>query len=135
VSKKQIEVELSMARSSNGLYYVRVMDETSRTLIVEVEMTGEQYAQALTGLYAGGYKATVGKDLSVVGKRRVSENRTIYAPIKTYDKDKLQAWMKENCQEEGWEIDYYIGSQSSLRSVDDLTQINYRVYKYVGDNE
>ena len=61
----------------------------------------------------------------------MSESRRTLCPLKSYDKDELVAWLKENAQEEGWTLDYYLGSQSSIMRTDNGTYLNYHVYKVV----
>jgi hypothetical protein len=43
----------------------------------------------------------------------------------------LEQWLQDNAQEEGWIIDHYLGSQSSIDHMDGKTFLNYSVHKYV----
>ena len=130
-----IKVSMGIARSSQDTYSFDIKDEASGQLIVKVEMTGEEFAQAITGWYQGGYDAKVG-DLSVVGKLKVRESRSIYCPLITYTKEELTDWLKINCQEEGWILDPYLGSQQSVKYKNgEGCILNYSVFKYVNPEE
>jgi hypothetical protein len=130
MSAKVIQCELGITRSSNGKYYIRIGCETSHTNFCELELTGEQFAEAITGLYSSDIKGSI-KGLDRVGKTRVREARSVVCSLKTWDRDVLQQWLLENCQEEGWLIDAYLGSQTSIKTVEDGTQLNYSVFKYI----
>jgi hypothetical protein len=130
MSSKVIMTELGITRSSDGNYYIRIGCETSRISFCELKLTGEQFAEAVTGLHSCDIPATV-KGLNRVGKERVRATRQVMCPLKTYDRDELGKWLDEHCQEEGWLIDTYLGSQNSTKSVDDGTLLNYSVFKYI----
>lgn len=123
--------EISITRSSNGSYYIRLEDSASSRQFVEVKLTAKQFAEAITGLYTTDVVMEV-NHLDKVGKQRVREPRTVLCPLDTWDKEVLQDWLSENCQEDGWTLDLYLGSQNSYKSVKGGgTQINYAVFKYV----
>jgi hypothetical protein len=46
------------------------------------------------------------------------------------DREKMSKWIEDNCKEEGWRIDSYLGSQSSIGHRDGKTVLNYSVYRY-----
>jgi hypothetical protein len=93
-------------------------------------MSPHDFATAVTGLSGIKVDAEV-RGLDVVGKKKVVESRSALCPLNSYDKSTLQAWLLDNCQEEGWTIDPYLGSQSSLSYHTEGVTLNYRVYKYV----
>lgn len=127
---KVIECELGITRSSNDYYYIRIGCDTSHTRFCELKLTAEQFAEAITGLHTSGIHGTV-NGLDHVGKKRVREDRQVVAPDMGYSKEPYQKWLHENCSEEGWIIDAYLGSRNSTKSVDGGTLLNYAVYKYV----
>jgi hypothetical protein len=97
---------------------------------VEFEMKLADFAAALTGLaFVPGDMRVAG--LAVVGKQRVSERRSIECPLDTYDKKELSQWLVENAQEEGWTLNTYLGSQTSVTRRDDKTILQYSVTKFV----
>lgn len=130
MSSKVIMGEVGITRSNHGFYYIRLRDDASCVNFVEVKMTAEQFAEAVTGLHISDVEMEV-RGLENVGKKRVRETRIVVCPHKTYSKEPLQTWLINNCQEEGWTLDLYLGSQSSVKSVDGGTQLKYAVYKYV----
>jgi hypothetical protein len=92
-------------------------------------MTLESFASAITGLSFVEAPAEV-RRLDVVGKKKISERRSVICPISTYDKEILKVWLIENCKEDGWELDAYLGSQNSVGYVKDGTKLNYSVFRY-----
>lgn len=74
------------------------------------------------------------RKLDVVGKRRITETRSAVCPERLYDKNALQSWLVDHCQESGWILDTYLGSQSSIVYQQDGTVLlNYRVCKWVDE--
>lgn len=130
----KITGDIGVTRSSDEFYYIRLRDEASCANFLEIKMTAKQFAEAVTGLHISNVEMEV-RGLENVGKKRVRETRTVVCPHKTHDKEPLQTWLLNNCQEEGWTIDLYLGSQSSIKSVDGGMQLNYAVYKYVEVSE
>lgn len=48
-----------------------------------------------------------------------------------------EKWIRDNCQEEGWNISSYLGSQDSIKHnyKDGTETFNYHVFKYVDISE
>lgn len=130
MSAKVIEAELGITRSSNGKYYIRIGCETSRTNFCELELNGKQFAEAITGLHSSGIKATI-NGLDRVGKERIRESRVALCPHSISNRDDQEKFLIENCQEEGWFIDSYLRSQSSVKRLDKEYQLKYSVFKYI----
>lgn len=131
---------ISISRNSNDLINIRIKDDPSRTEFIDVEMSMEDFAHAITGLSGVAVEGEV-RGLDRIGKERVRESRSVLQPKELTHKprEKTVEWLKANCQEEGWILDTHLGSQGSLKS-DGIgnTTINYSVYKYVdvkGENE
>lgn len=125
-----IKTEVSISANSAGTINIRIKDAASRQIIVEVFLKPKDFALAITGLYLTDQPAQTG-DLSVIGKQRITENRSITCPLTTYDRDKLSQWLLENAQEPGWSVNSYLGSQSSVSRQNGQTLLNYSVYRYV----
>ncbi|WP_272677553.1 hypothetical protein, partial [Providencia sp. PROV076] len=70
-------------------------------------------------------------ELENVGKKKITENRSVICPIRSYEKGILRDWLINNKQEDGYILDPYLGSQSSIQMCDEGTVLNYRVIKYV----
>lgn len=130
MSQIKIKAELSISRSSNGVINIRLADEASRVGFVEVSLTPEQFALAITGLCLSDLDVTC-RGLDVVGKTVVREQREILCPVKSYDKTVLEQWLLDNAKEEGWKLSVYLGSQGSITYRDDGATLRYNVYKYV----
>lgn len=127
----EIKANISISRDSSNKMRLRVQDETSRATFLEMEFSMADFMQALTGLaYTDAAKAEVFA-LDVVGKQKVTEARSVVFPGVSYDRNEMSAWLKQNCQEEGWRLDSYLGSQSSIYQRDGKTVLNYHVYRYV----
>jgi hypothetical protein len=123
-------VNVTITRTSRDLISIRLRDSASRIEFVEVTMSLDDFARAVTGLSEISAKAEL-RGLEHVGKTKQIEQRRVECPIKSYSRDVLQNWLEENCQEEGWIINSYLGSQNSISYKDDKTIINYSVYRYI----
>ncbi len=125
----KIETSISIIRQSNDEIHIRVQDHASQNTFLDISLTLEQFALAVTGVNTPEVTAEV-RNLSNVGKRKQIEPRSVLCPLKTYDKKELQKWLLDNCKEAGWEIDAYLGSRHSVRHSDDGVTLNYTVAKY-----
>lgn len=125
-----MDMKLTISRRSNDKIVVSITDELSRTKFVEVEVSPHDFAMAVTGLSEVPASGDV-RGLANVGKKKVYEKRSVVCPIETYDKKVLVKWLEENGQEDGWSLDSYLGSQSSVVHEDSGNILNYGVYKYV----
>ena len=130
MSQIKIKAELGISRNSSGVITIRLADDTSRVGFVEVSLTPEQFALAITGLMLSDIDVTC-RGLDVVGKTVVRERREILCPVKSYDKKVFEQWLTDNAQEEGWKLSVYLGSQGSVTYKDDGALLRYNVYKYV----
>jgi len=120
---------LGISRRSDDKICIEISDEASGITLVVAEIDPYDFAQLITGLH--GVKAPCRvRGLDVVGKTKVRESRRVICPINSYDRKFLESWLKDNCQEEGWILDKYLGSQNSTFSVADGTGLNYAVYRY-----
>jgi len=130
MSSKVIKTELYIGRDSRDSFNIEIRCDSSNVLLARVSMTAKQFAMAITGLHQGGINCEIG-DLSRVGKRRVREKRQVQPPFSSYSTETCQEWLKENCQEEGWLLDSYLGSKSSMVHIAGMLTLNYSVFKFV----
>lgn len=123
---------ISITRSSNHVINIRLRDKASRTEFVDVQMTLEDFASAVTGLAAVDVFGDV-RGLDRVGKVKVLESRQTTYPGNSYDdRAKQESYIVENCQEEGWELLPALRSQGSIKKgTNGETLLNYSVVKYV----
>ena len=127
----KLNLKLSINRPSNGGISIRIGDELSGIEFIDANISLEEFAEAVTGLACRPMTAEV-RGLEFVGKKRVTENRSIVCPLDTYDKKVLEQWLVDNAQEEGWMVNTYLGRQSSVcRDEDGKIILNYSVTKYV----
>lgn len=128
-----VDLGISRTQSSKGpdRITITLTDEASGTRFVEVTMTMEQFAQAITTLRV--YVPAEVRGLENVGKRKVTEWRTIELPSRFFysDMNAVLEWLSEHGKEPGWIVDPYLGSQRSVSRVDGKAILNYSVYKYV----
>lgn len=111
---------------------ISIDDVSSGIQFAELELSAEAFGLAITGLSYREADLTV-RGLQYIGKRRVTEKRTIECPLTTYDRTKLESWLRENAQEEGWIVNNYLGSQTSVSYKEGKTFLNYSVTKYVDE--
>lgn len=127
----KIQANISISRNSSDEMTIRVQDETSRANFLVLTLTPADLMSALTGLAFVDAKSAEVNGLDVVGKKKITERRTAVYPGNSLDsKDKMQKWLSKNCMEDGWIIDLYLGSQSSIGRSGDKATLNYSVYRY-----
>ena len=125
----KIKACLSIGRDSSDLIRIRIRDQYSRKEFVDLGISAEGFGLAVTGLSELECDAVV-SGLGVVGMNKIQERRSVVCPISTYDKNVLVDWLKNNCQEDGWELMAYLGSQSSVAHCPDGVVLNYSVVRY-----
>lgn len=127
----EINASIQISRNSRDGINIEITDEKSRTRFVQMELTLEQFALAITNLYTTNIKASVCK-LDTVGKEKYVEDRQVVCPSPYYTStDHMVNWLKENCQEHGYELDTYLGSRNSISNHESGgCLIKYRVIRY-----
>ncbi|MBD8531512.1 MULTISPECIES: hypothetical protein [unclassified Massilia] len=125
----KINVSVSISRNSSDEISLTFVDQASRAKFLDVRMTPEAFAMAVTGQAFIDAPAEV-RALDVVGKRKITERRSIECPLDIFNKDEIVAWLGENGKEEGWTVNTYLGSQGSIARRGDKTIINYSVYRF-----
>lgn len=131
--------KLTISRPSYGdnreKINIVVMDQASRLKFLSIEIDYADFTKCITGLSEVSCDLTV-NELENVGKKKITENRSVICPIRSYEKGILRDWLINNKQEDGYILDPYLGSQSSIQMCNEGTVLNYRVIKYVEvDNE
>ena len=130
-----ITAGVTISRNSSDEIHIIIRDNRSGISFVNVNMALADFALALTGLSQVEAAAEV-SGLNNVGKVRVTENRSVvYTGGSDYDKNAQQKWLIENCQEEGWILNAYLGRQGSVTYQGDTTTLNYSVTKFVDPQE
>ena len=133
-----MSLSISRPQRSDGkrCINIEVMDEASRLRFLEIEIPLDQMMEALTGL---SHCPCIGdvRDLQWVGMEKVTESRTVLCPLNSYKREELREWLEANCQEEGWMLITYLGSQGSVtKAPDGKGQIlRYGVTKYVATEQ
>ena len=125
----KIKACLSIGRDSSGMIRIRIRDQSSRREFVDLGISAEGFGLAVTGMSEIECDAVV-SGLGMVGMNKIQERRRIVCPINTYDKNVLADWLKKNCQEDGWQLIAYLGSQSSVAHCPDGVVLNYSVVRY-----
>lgn len=127
----KLKATFSLSYRDDGIS-IRFNDESSRFEFVDALITHAEFARALGSLQYRPLIECEVRGLNNLGKKRVTEQRRILCPEKTYDKEKLSAWLMENAKEEGWVVNPYLGSQGSVNYFsEDGVELFYSVSKYV----
>lgn len=135
-NRTELPGKLSISRPSWGdgreTISITIEDKVSGIEFAKVHVGYSEFACALTGQSQMSCMVEV-CGLENVGKRYVSEPRSRSVPknIFSHDRKAVSNWLVENCQEEGWTLNAYLGSQSSL--VNDgkgNITVNYSVFKF-----
>lgn len=130
---------LQISRNSNQEITLQVRDNLSDVQFLELKLTLEQFALAITGMSLHSVVGEV-RGLENVGKTKICESRCVKLPKSMYDKpnSKISRWLIEEFKEGGeiyesggWVLNPYIGQQSSVVYQDGVILVNYSVYKFV----
>lgn len=116
--------------SGEDVMRIELRDDNSKQIFATLTMTLPDFMKALTGQAHMPFSA-VYKNLDVVGLERVREQRIVQEPEGVKHKLDLEQWLLDNCQEDGWIIDPYLGSQGSRTHKDGKVFLNYAVYKFI----
>lgn len=129
-------VELSLTRinsndeEKDGKFALRIKDQNSKVGFLDIYITPEQFADLVSSRYVKADATIRGTDK--IGKKYVSERRSVVCPLDTYEKSILQQWVIHTCQEDGWTVFAPLDSQQSIiRNEDGTKTLSYLVYKYV----
>ena len=126
---------ITINRDNRDVINIRLQDKCSRAEFVDVQMTLEDFTLAITGLAKVEVKGEV-RGLEVLGKIRVNEPRSVVYPGNTFDdRSKQEAFIMDNCQEEGWTVQATPRSQGSIKTVEGNTVLTYSVVKYVAPED
>lgn len=127
---KTYPVTVTISRSSDYKIRIYIRDDNSRMEIARVTLSLEEFAKAITSMPASGTAEYRGLD--VVGKTKIIEARSVEYPHYGYGKrEDMSQWLEDNCQEKGWILDTYLGSQGSVAIRDGKTILHYSVMKWV----
>lgn len=117
-------INISRPSCADGRDVIRitVTDNGSRAEFLELEMDVAEFGLAVTGL---SFRPVtfVTRGLSLVGKKRmtqpflyvVSEDALKERGISPYDRKQMEAYAKTITPPEGWTLDTYLGSQTSVQ--------------------
>ena len=126
-----MKAQLSISRSSQGYINLEIVDCASRVEFVAIRITYEDFAKCVTGLGCQPAEMEV-RRLECVGKKKINEKRSIVYPHQNeYRREVLEQWLERNAKEEGWEVNAYLGSQSSVQTKDGKTVLYYSVTKFI----
>lgn len=125
---------LSISRNNHDKVVIRIEDVGSRIEFVQVELSLEQYAQAITGLNGVEGAMTV-RHLEYVGTQRIVEQRQAKytGAIERPTTKDLRRWLQDHCVEPGWTLNDGLNDQRSVQKTadGDGILINYQVIKFV----
>ncbi len=132
---KEFDVNVSCSRDSHDRFTIRIRDEGAVNASFEVTLTPENFAYLVSSMIVKA-KATVRRP-DLFGKKRISERRSIKCPLRGHGREPLKKWLIDNCQEDGWELDPYLGSQGSVTFLvgEDGCMLNYRVQRWEDKDE
>lgn len=132
-------VELSLTRinsndeEKDGKFALRITDQNSKVGFLTIYITPEQFADLVSSRYVKADATILGADK--IGKKHVSERRSVVCPLQAYEKSALRQWIIDNCQEDGWTVFAPLDSQQSIiRNEDGTKTLSYLVYKYIDIN-
>lgn len=127
----KIPLQITISRTSSDVIRIDLRDPRAVVRFVVVEMTPHDFAMAITGLAAIEVEGTL-QGLEKVGKVRVTEQRTKLCtdPECKLDRTKAEHWLLREAQEEGWELNNYLGSQGSRTHSPEGVTLHYSVSRW-----
>lgn len=128
--KGALTISRPMTGGESKEIHIKVKDAASRISFLSLTIPLADFAAALTGLSEVECQMEI-VGLDKVGMKRVKEGRRVLYPHTSYNKKEMEACLIENCQEEGWLLSPYLGSQQSVERKNGETHLNYSVIKYV----
>lgn len=119
-----------------------IRDEASNISFVKVKVELAEFMKALTGLYDTKCISGEVRGLENVGKIHEYEKAEVFISEAEYKmvtvgvryehaNEALADWIRENHGREGWFVDGYLGSQSSIAYVEGGKKLRFRYYRYV----
>ena len=116
---------------------ISVIDEDSRIAVVELSLTLEQFALAITGVSITEVKGETWLNDERVGKIKINKTVTVEAPKDlVYNRDVYSQWLRDNYElPKGWFSDFYLGSQGSIKSIGSSLEsrkvlLTFHIYTY-----
>ena len=127
----KIKAKLTISRDSNDVMRIAITDSAAASKIVLLEISPHDFTMALTGLARVECDAELGP-IDRLGKVKDSEDRRVVCPLDSVNcRAVLAKWIIDNCQEAGWEIDAYLGTQKSVGyRAEGGCYLNYRVVRW-----
>lgn len=125
--------KLKISRTTNTLeedyVTITVGDLASRTTFLSMKMSILEFGSCILGMSERPVELTV-KGIDRIGKRKITESRKATFEGCLYNRETLEAMVSEHCQESGWIVDNYLGSQGSISHDDGKTVVRYSVLRY-----
>lgn len=128
----KIPVQITISRDSHDRIGIELKDPRAVVRFAKVYLTPHDFVMALTGMAAIECEGDL-MALEKVGKVRILEPRTKVCPDQSIscDRRKLEQWLTENAQEDGWELNNYLGSQDSTFQAPNGVGLRYSVSRWV----
>lgn len=134
----EVDVHFGHVMCSREEDYVEITitDKSSGVQFLELPMSYEQFGKLTKGNGTETMKATV-RGADVLGKRHVSERRSVTIPLAAVAKDRredYEEWLRTQYKEDGWKVSTYLGFQGSIQRGpygSGVVTLNFSVYKYV----
>lgn len=115
---------------SEDQIHIQIVDRASRLTIATVKIDPADLTLALTGLSERPATAVVNTS-GMIGKKKIVEDRVVKLPDEIgYNRREAEKYIEENYQEEGYILDSYLGSQSSLAAKNGVYYARYSVVRY-----
>lgn len=130
--KQPVQVTLGRTHRNDGeMMHLEIRDTVSGIEFLDVQTSLEDFAKMITGLGHVEWTGEI-RGLEYIGKTRVTEDREIVCPLKTYDRERQEQWLVDNAQEPGWILNSYLRSRASVTTnKNGQTVLHYSVVKYV----
>lgn len=127
----KINAQMTISCRSDNMVCVTVKCTDSHMKFLELEFTPADFGMMITGLSHVSATAAEVRGLENVGKERITERRSVVCPLECYDRNELRKWLTQNCEEEGYTLNTYLGSQNSVVREPKGQRLNYSVSRFV----
>jgi hypothetical protein len=131
MTDKPFNASITCSRNSDDSFHIRIKDNDAVKPTVDIVLTPENFAYLISSMVVEG--EVIVRRPELFGKQRICEERKVTCPMSSCSgRETLRQWLIDNCQEQGWEIDAYLGSQRSIEpsSEPDSCVLNYRAMRW-----
>lgn len=126
----KFNAETHLGYISDGTISLQIDDRESGGRMISLTYTKEQFCDLLASRLVAPTKADVSPKVKYVGRKKVSEDRTMTVRFMGHDR-RVYEQLLANLDIKGWFVNSYLGSQNSINYVGKKVVLRFSVYRYL----